>query len=1444
MKRQPTGIAIVGMACTFPGAPDLQAYHANLQRGTDAITEVPPKRWDPVFFDPSSSEIDRFYCRRGGFIGDQLLFDPLPYGIMPVAAEGSEPDQMLALDLVNRALKDAGMDTDVPRERTAVILGRGGYIGVRGARATQHFATAQQLVQAVSDLVPGVSPGQLAAIKKEFLSKIGHYGPDTAIGLVPNIAASRIANRFDFQGPAYTIDAACASSLIAVDQASRELESERADLVIAGGMHLCDDLSFWNVFTQLGAISRSQQIRPLDRRADGLLIGEGAGILVLKRLADALRDDDRIYAVVKGCGLSSDGRERSLMDPRSEGQILAVKRAWQAAGLDPASIGLLEAHGTGTPTGDRAELTTLAQVFGAAVKHAPGIGSVKSMIGHTMPASGAASLIKTALALHYGFLPPTLHCEEPHELLARSGFRPIREAEPWEAPADHPRRAAVNAFGFGGINSHVVLEAAPGGSPEPIAPPRALAPEMLFLAADSREALLKALESGHSDKLSGSHRLVIQSPTPERREMAQKLVERGKRWSGRKDIWYSPGGLAQHGGKVAFLFPGVDGRFNPHVEDVARHFHRPLPRHLDPQGDLVTIGAGIVEVGLMLHGVLADLGVRPDAIAGHSIGEWTGMLASGLSLAEEADRFIDEIVPAMSLEVPGVLFGAVGCGVEQAGRAIADLQDIAVSHDNCPHQSILCGVEQSMDIALQRLKAEGVLTEKLSFRSGFHSPLFREYLEPLAITFSSFSLGIPETPMWSATRVSPYPSDPDEVRQLWIDHLLKPVRFRELIERLYEEGVRVFIQLGTGRLMGFVEDSLRGRPYAAITANAENRAGLEQLRRLLAELWCEGYPVRLQRLGMEPKAATVGARPIALELSTRPVHFEHAIERPAAVAPPALVAELPVDSSEPVLAELALMQQDLLSMSRDVVNAWNRVRSPRPAALPQSARVLASPPAVRPASPAAATPIGPRKARRVRHFSLENMPFLIDHSFIRQPAGWPNPIERFPVVPFTMSIDLVMEAARELAPGLIPVGLERIRANRWIEVTPPEDIEITAEVDGDGKVAVSIGEYFNASVLMARSYPPAPAPKPLDIGEQDRPWASAQQFYDDRWMFHGPGYHAVTDVGPMGLKGLHGVAKALPARGSLLDAAGQIAGYWCACHATENQEALPFRVDRVQFYGPHPQTGTELKCDVHILEFTDLWGRFDIDMHRDGRVWVRIEGWEDRRFESDPQMRKAMLWPEFNTFAQPTPEGLLIARETWRSASSRYFVARRWLDWEDMQRYSAKNPRAQRSWLLGRIAAKDAVRRWLWDRGDSPRFPIEIRVQSEDSGRPRVSGPFSQDLRISIAHSDAIGVAMVTEGRDVGVDVERIAPRDPALIGSAFTEAELALLPGAERDEWLTRLWVAKESVGKLRGTGLAGKPRSLKLSGIDGERLRVDGVWVSTRRAGEYVIGWTVQGD
>ncbi|MFT7623721.1 MAG: acyl transferase domain-containing protein [Myxococcota bacterium] len=688
------------MACVFPGAPDLTTYWKNIRDGVDAITDVPADRWDPVFYDPESSAADRFYCRRGGFIGEFALFDALGFGIMPIAAQGAEPDQLMALEVAARALRDAGYDLDggagrkLPGETTGVVIGRGNYIGAGMTRLEQHVRTAQQLVECLKTLVPGISTDQLAAVKAEFQSRLGGYGPDTAIGLVPNLTSSRIANRLDMYGPAFTVDAACASSLVAVDSACRELESGRADLMLAGGVHLSHDVAFWSVFCQLGALSRGQQIKPFDANADGILIGEGVGLVVLKRLSDAERDGDRIYAVISGSGIASDGRDASLMTPRVDGQLLALKRAWGRSGLDPESVGLIEAHGTGTPVGDGAELETLARFFGTTDGDRAALGSVKSMIGHAMPAAGAAGLIKAALALYHGVIPPTLHVETPHPGLEATRFQLPQKATPWPA-GGKPRVAGVNAFGFGGINGHVVLR---GHADSRKARNRGNEPEeLLLLAAGSPQALARALEAGVSAVGTGACRLALVNPTPERRARARDVVLAGKPRSGRDGLWFSPEGLITRGGGVAFIFPGVEASFDPRVEDVATHFGLPQPDIQDGT-DLERQGAGVVAVGRLLHEVMRTSGVTPDALAGHSVGEWTGMILSGI--IPEADRFIAGLRPG-SLEVPGVVFAACGGSAERVRVLIEDLTDVVVTHDNCPHQIILCGPEEHVDIALQ-----------------------------------------------------------------------------------------------------------------------------------------------------------------------------------------------------------------------------------------------------------------------------------------------------------------------------------------------------------------------------------------------------------------------------------------------------------------------------------------------------------------------------------------------------------------------------------------------------------------------------------------------------------------------------------------------------------------------------------------------------------------------
>jgi acyl transferase domain-containing protein len=461
-------IAIVGMGCVFPGSPDVRAYWDNIIGGVSAISDPPTGTWDPeVFFDPSSTSQDRVYCKRGGFLSDLTRFEPAAYGVIPAAVEGGEPDQWLALKVAVSALADAGYD-EVPaevRQKTAVILGKGTYLNRGNFSVVQHGMVVDQTMAIVRTLCPHIDDAGLAEIRQELRAQLPPFTPDSVPGLVPNIIAGRIANRLDLMGPSYTVDAACASSLLALEHSVEGLISGRFDMVLAGGAHVVTPVPILMLFCQIGALSRRQEIRPFDRRADGTILGEGLGMVVLKRRRDAERDGDRIYAVIKGVGIASDGRGAGVMAPRLDGEILALERAYRHAAVDPQTVGLVEAHGTGVPLGDQTEVRALRTVFGERIGRSArcGLGSVKSMIGHLMPAAGIASVIKAALALSTRTLPPTINCEEPDPALEldMSPFYVVGETAPWvHGGGGVPRRAGVNSFGFGGINAHAVLEEA------------------------------------------------------------------------------------------------------------------------------------------------------------------------------------------------------------------------------------------------------------------------------------------------------------------------------------------------------------------------------------------------------------------------------------------------------------------------------------------------------------------------------------------------------------------------------------------------------------------------------------------------------------------------------------------------------------------------------------------------------------------------------------------------------------------------------------------------------------------------------------------------------------------------------------------------------------------------------------------------------------------------
>ncbi|HMP77420.1 MAG TPA: polyketide synthase [Kiritimatiellia bacterium] len=465
MKALQDDVAIIGMAGLFPGAPDVSAFWENILAARCCISEHPAPEAKRVL-DPAPKEFSRVYTIRGGFLGPLATFDPLAYGVMPDSVTGGDPDHFLALRVAAEALADSGLkDEEIPRERTDVIVGHGTYINPGNVNWVQHGVVLDQTMDLLRQWSPGLPEAEYARLREALRAGLPPLAPQTLPSLIPNILAGRIANRLDLMGANYIIDAACASSLLAVDQSIKNLLLDRADLALVGGVQACVPLPALMVFTQLKALTRGEAPRPFSADADGTLLGEGVGFVVLKRLRDAQRDGNRIYAVIRGTGVASDGRAQGLLAPRLDGETLAIRRAYEAAQVEPRSVELIEAHGTGIALGDATEIRALRAIFGG--RNGSGatcaVGSVKSMIGHCIPAAGMASLIKSTLALHHRILPPTLGCETPHPDLglADTPFYLNTETRPWIHSGATPRRAGVSSMGFGGINTHCVLEEAP-----------------------------------------------------------------------------------------------------------------------------------------------------------------------------------------------------------------------------------------------------------------------------------------------------------------------------------------------------------------------------------------------------------------------------------------------------------------------------------------------------------------------------------------------------------------------------------------------------------------------------------------------------------------------------------------------------------------------------------------------------------------------------------------------------------------------------------------------------------------------------------------------------------------------------------------------------------------------------------------------------------------------
>ncbi len=508
-RLKDTPIAIVGMASLFAGSRYLNQFWDLICDKIDAITQVPADRWQVAdYFDPDKKAADKSYCKRGGFI-PEVDFNPMEFGLPPNILELTDTSQLLSLVVAKEVLEDAGIHegSDYDRDRIGITLGIGG-----GQKISQSLnARLQYPVLKKVFRESGVSEQDSEMLIRKFQDQYIHWEENSFPGSLGNVIAGRIANRFDLGGMNCVVDAACAGSLAAMRMALTELTEGRSDMMLTGGVCTDNSAYMYMSFSKTPAFTSDEQIKPFDADSRGMMIGEGIGMVALKRLEDAERDGDRIYAVIKGVGASSDGKFKSIYAPRPEGQAKALQRAYDDAGFPPHTLGLMEAHGTGTAAGDVAEFSGLNAVMSQdnpELQHIA-LGSIKSQVGHTKSTAGTAGMIKAALALHHKVLPPTINVKQPNPKMAveQSPFYLNTQTRPWMPRTDGtPRRAAVSSFGFGGTNFHLVLEEHSPELPKQPARLRRTPLPLLFCAPDKPaleqeiSALLKTLNSGaHGD---------------------------------------------------------------------------------------------------------------------------------------------------------------------------------------------------------------------------------------------------------------------------------------------------------------------------------------------------------------------------------------------------------------------------------------------------------------------------------------------------------------------------------------------------------------------------------------------------------------------------------------------------------------------------------------------------------------------------------------------------------------------------------------------------------------------------------------------------------------------------------------------------------------------------------------------------------------------------------
>ncbi|MEE8155552.1 MAG: SDR family NAD(P)-dependent oxidoreductase [Phycisphaerales bacterium] len=850
-------IAVIGYACRFPHAPSEDAFWDLLSRGKDAIDEVPPERWDiDSYYDPDPKAPGKMFVREGGFLDDIDLFDARFFNISPREAVKMDPQQRLLLEMTWRALENGNQRADqLIGTDTAVFVGISGNDYIRALGDSANFEDMDAYL---------------------------------ASGNALSIAAGRVSHVFGFEGPCLAVDTACSSSLVALHLACETLRNGTSRLALAGGVNIILAPEISISLCKIGALSPDGRCKTFDASANGYVRGEGCGMVVLKRVEDARADGDRILALVRSSAVNHDGRSSGITVPNGRSQVALFREALALSGVDADEIQYVETHGTGTPLGDPIEMNSIATVYGEGRSSDRPllVGSVKTNIGHLEAAAGVAGFIKVVQAIERGKVPPHLHFRNPSPFIDWQRA-PIRIPDALEAWPDQGRRlAAISSFGFSGTNAHCIVEEAPPPSMELPVDKRERSTHLLVLSAKSEAALREHARNvaAYLDERDDAELADVffslnagRAALPKRLFVVARTVEEARAeleaLAGNRDPRESMVSVdAASSSRVAFLFTGqgsqyvgmgrelyeteptfraaidsaaqaLDGALEERLESIL-YGGEPDSRSID---DTLYAQPAIFALEYALARLWESWGVRPSAVAGHSVGECAAACVAGVFSFESGLRLVSERARLMQ-EVPrdgGMLAVAANAStVRDLLRPYSDLVSIAAI--NSPSNIVLSGALEPLAEVQQELERRGFRCQSLNVAHAFHSPMMRAIEEDFKRIAGEIEFRDPTVPIFSTVTGDLAPAGSISTATYWARQLLLPVRFSDTVCRLSEAGIKVFLEIGPHpTLSALGQQTLANASSGHVWLHSLRRNADDscEMLRALGRLYLQGLPV-------------------------------------------------------------------------------------------------------------------------------------------------------------------------------------------------------------------------------------------------------------------------------------------------------------------------------------------------------------------------------------------------------------------------------------------------------------------------------------------------------------------------------------------------------------------------------------------------------------------------